>query len=599
MKRTLLNALPAVCLAVVCPVALADADADASIPLELRQAVMTAANDWDGLGTGFEWDVSDTEPFEIAWCEDDQARMEMTDSAGKKALGVKCRYFSEKDEAKAGRTGSLKVQADCWKASPGAWWVRMQGTVPFVVARNTMDAAPVEVNLQKGFSLPVVLKDAALRPDGQGAEDVTVKLVVDKYAPYGREWAGKDTMDLYISIYSPVRLGVGAVVLKYEDGDLRRSSETVEFGRETPCSGGFVRRRIFMVRKKPADGKIKLVINHAVPLQRVQKMVDAKVTLSGLMEGEPALAVAGEAAVPDSSAPSANTRQHDGAGPVVETTFLGMAVNCGTTSVDERQAVRGLMIRTRLSVQEPLSFGDGYALRLKPQTLSVTDSTGHELPPAVFEMRNPFETSTQHQSEKTVYVNLKGVSPDLASPGSSWVRLHGMLRVPVSVVRVSDPYDLGMANGWTAEIPLPGRDAAVADMADAGDVATVDDGPVGTLLMKEARQVERQGKTCMYLKLTLTEEGTGFDLVDFMFCDDQGKPLKSSWEGKEASRKGSRGNLWGESVIVEPPGEGRQIKLRLRYRAGVEMKSVPVDMKVGMEGEIVGKSKEGAGNKPS
>ena len=117
--------------------------------------------------------------WEIDWVEDELMGVAVEDSTGRKASRAKC-YSSSFDR----KTAHLLVEPQDWLPSAGTQWVEVKGELPLVISCREAVSEPVALKLEKGASVPLVLKGAGIGKDGK-ARDVRVKLVIRKYMMAG------------------------------------------------------------------------------------------------------------------------------------------------------------------------------------------------------------------------------------------------------------------------------------------------------------------------------------------------------------------------------------------------------------------------------
>ena len=79
---------------------------------------------------------------------------------------MECRYYASHEPERDRRDGIVYVTADSWLPSPDAVWTEVKGDIPCVVSCATADSESVKIKLEKGFSIPVVLKNAGMEQEG-------------------------------------------------------------------------------------------------------------------------------------------------------------------------------------------------------------------------------------------------------------------------------------------------------------------------------------------------------------------------------------------------------------------------------------------------
>lgn len=240
-----------------------------------------------------------------------------------------------------------------------------------------------------------------------------------------------------------------------------------------------------------------------------------------------------------------------------------------------------LEFAVNFSVREPLGFftqrNDGI------QYLEATDSTGRKLAPAEFEMGGMYPQSDRG----VVWATITGTAGELPSPDASWVRLKGVLRVPVSRSMKSPIYELPLEEGVEIHMPLPGNNDREED--GAGDIVLSESAPMGRLFLGECRLSEKKGKKVREVELGLAVESS-FDLDSFEIVNEKGEILETESRGA-GSRTGPSSSEWTKRLQFEDPGNLQKLRFRMIYKVPLEPVPVPVDVKLGMRGEIGDKKK--------
>lgn len=212
------------------------------------------------------------------------------------------------------------------------------------------------------------------------------------------------------------------------------------------------------------------------------------------------------------------------------------------------------------------------------QFMEAVDSTGRELSPVRFDLGR----MDQSRDRGISYMEIEGFAPSLPSPGAEWVRLKGLLRVPVARIMDSPVYALPLRKGSSVLIPLPGSEKRNA--GELEDVVASDDRPVGMLYFKDLTWKEKDDKKILSVTVCLDVD-TPFYLDEFQLIDEKGKLLCAGMDGYS-----SYGNddlkIWDAELEFSPAREMKSLGIRLRYMGETERVSVPVDVKLGMGGEI-------------
>ncbi|MBS5507361.1 MAG: hypothetical protein KHX31_01875 [Akkermansia sp.] len=260
---------------------------------------------------------------------------------------------------------------------------------------------------------------------------------------------------------------------------------------------------------------------------------------------------------------------------------VGMEKNSMWINGVPRESPLQLKFGVNFSVQAPLGFGTQYNDGI--QYLEATDSTGRKLAPAEFKMGGMYPRSEGGMVQATV----NGVAGELPSPDASWVRLKGVFRVPVSRSMESPVYELPLAEEAEEHVPLPG--ANDREEAVGGDIVLSESAPTGRLFLKECSTFERNGKKMRKMILGLWVESS-FDLDRFEILNEKDEVLETESRGGGSSMSSSY-REWTKRLQFEEPENMQKLRFRMIYKVPVEPVSVPVDVKLGMRGEIREKKK--------
>ena len=260
---------------------------------------------------------------------------------------------------------------------------------------------------------------------------------------------------------------------------------------------------------------------------------------------------------------------------------VGMEKNSMWINGAPQESPLQLKFGVNFSVKSPLGFGSRYNDGI--QYLEATDSTGRKLAPAEFRMG-----SMDPRSEcGIVQATVNGVAGELPSPDASWVRLKGVFRVPVSRSVESPVYEFPLAEEAEEHVPLPG--ANDREEAGGGDIVLSESVPTGRLFLKECSTFERNGKKMRKMILGLGVESS-FDLDRFEILNEKDEVLETESRGG-GSRMNSSYREWTRRLQFEEPENMQKLRFRMIYKVPVEPVSVPVDVKLGMRGEIREKKK--------
>lgn len=210
------------------------------------------------------------------------------------------------------------------------------------------------------------------------------------------------------------------------------------------------------------------------------------------------------------------------------------------------------------------------------QYLNLTDSSGARLAPVEFNL------AWLHQSIRKggVSASITGTAGEFPVSGVSWLRLHGTLKVPLARQRWSPVYELPLQEGAKIYFPLPGGDRDGPD----GDIIVAPESPAASLSLQEYDRIEKEGKKMLRVKIILETESP-FELETLEIVNDQDEVLKAEYHEGSSSIEGQE-RMWEKKMLVEDTGGARKLRLRLLYQVPAPLSAVPVDLIVGMRGEI-------------
>ena len=509
--------------------------------------------------------------WEIDWVEDELMGVAVEDSTGRKASRAKC-YSSSFDR----KTAHLLVEPQDWLPSAGTQWVEVKGELPLVISCREAVSEPVALKLEKGASVPLVLKGAGIGKDGK-ARDVRVKLVIRKYgdAALGREWEGENKKMLEVEVDADEPLGIRDFVLQAVDGTpvAAEMCGWSTLGREWKID-------------PVMEGKLQVAVRYSQHLQRCKALIDRRAALAGFREGKTGKGRgpgSGFSETGHSAMKSGGISSSEGGLPVDESrpSVAAEVTRLIVERVDAEEAgedVMQMVFEIELTSKTAAVFGGG--ADMWEQSLEVTDSTGRVLSPAMFDLT---WLKSRNLEKGQAMISLCGTSPEPASPGAEWIRIRGTLHVPVGVKRESPVYELPLQKGAELQIPVPGMSGSGGgghDVAASGDV------PVCRLKLEG---VKEQGNGDLHAQVSLQVEGVPFDLECFEVVDDKGFPLKNAVSASGGAFMGPLGQerFWHQRFKFKGGADTERLHVRLKYRADAETVAVPVDCTIGPGGPLL------------
>ena len=516
-----------------------------------------------------DWKLENASSWRIAWCAENKASVKFKGASGRSTSNVSYFYHHA---WRANGSGNLTVNAARWLPGAGDRWVHAKGSVPFAVFRQEGLTDPVTVKLVKDFSVPVILKGAGLPGSDGRHEEIKAVLKLVKYQ------TGKKTK-LELQLTAGLPLGFLDFELQTKGG--------LPVAIDNTCRSSMSDKREYQwylggEMDVVPDGEIKVMVRYAKEPQMVVATMDSRAGLSGLLDDD------------DELVPRSGNRNHTSgqSGPAhfgvmtvgkaapapssVRAELSVMSIRSGEgwkKGVPREEPVQ-LCLGVRLLTEKGMVVRSQYDTG--KQSLEVTDSTGRVLKPVVLNLNGLYRQEGGDGLSPSVIVD--GKSPDLPSPGAEWVRLKGTLRVPVSREGKSPVYTLPFRQGAELNIPVPGMEEAGLD----GDVATADSEPTCLLMMEQVEWTSEQDVE-FKLKLSVTEKS--FDFEEFELVDEKGAVLdvKNSDYGGVFHSDG-----WSRSVSfkVGHAGGMKRLGVRMKYKTDQDIKSVPVDVTVGLGGPV-------------
>lgn len=212
--------------------------------------------------------------WQVAYGEEEGALLKIQDSMGRSCSGQQYQYFSSLSMPGSRKTGVFTVFTDIWRPSPDATWFQVKGSIPFIVSRTSSMSEFVVLKLVEGFSVPLVLKGAAM--DG-GDVEVHLKINEDMRWKDG----GKEHRRFSIRMVSPVRIGCKGFEIHDEKGMLL----PVNKGHQTMMSSG----KEYFWKHSLVPGSLtgkewRVAVSYATGLKRILVPVDIRGGLFGVAE---------------------------------------------------------------------------------------------------------------------------------------------------------------------------------------------------------------------------------------------------------------------------------------------------------------------------
>lgn len=218
-----------------------------------------------------ELEVSGESPWNVMYCEEDEAALNLADSRGSSCSKAACHYGTSDQ----GKTGTISVHSESWMPSVGAKWVEIQGKIPLVMSRTSAVSEHVTLKLAKGESVPLVLPGAGL--DGG---DVNAEVKIEKCREEEEE---EGRMLVWIRVSSPVEIVFLTVELQSVDGTPLLSEN---YGSDSEKSDHTYSWCQVMALDGVPQGTSNVSVRYATGLKKVMVPVDVRFGLFGVMEAQ-------------------------------------------------------------------------------------------------------------------------------------------------------------------------------------------------------------------------------------------------------------------------------------------------------------------------
>lgn len=230
------------------------------------------------------------------------------------------------------------------------------------------------------------------------------------------------------------------------------------------------------------------------------------------------------------------------------------------------------------SLKYPWRFDDLFGRRI--QYLEVTDSAGRKLAPAEFDLERCF--IMQSGDCGMVLACITGRSGELPRPDVSWMRLKGIFRVPLARLEQSPVYEVSAMKGADVSIVLPGAEGE--DGGANGDIAGEQGSPMGIIFLKEYETLEKEGKTMVKAEIGVeTDFPFELDRLELLNDRDEAVDIRGM---DDFSCENGFSKVWTKKFQFEKPEKMEKLRLRMVYKVSKGEVPVPVDVRLGMWGEI-------------
>lgn len=172
---------------------------------------------------------------------------------------------------------------------------------------------------------------------------------------------------------------------------------------------------------------------------------------------------------------------------------------------------------------------------------------------------------------------------EIPLPGVSWIRLQGVWRISLARTLKSRVYELPLSKGAEMDVPLPGNSE---EGEDGVDVVSVQGPSAGKLVLEDYSTYENQDGKMARVMIGLKAD-SAFRLDSFEILNEKDESLKAFPSGTNYSSDGDDSSAyWAKCFVFKEPEKLEKLRFRILYQIPHETVVVPVDVKLGMRGEI-------------
>ncbi|WP_295874077.1 hypothetical protein [uncultured Akkermansia sp.] len=261
--------------------------------------------------------------------------------------------------------------------------------------------------------------------------------------------------------------------------------------------------------------------------------------------------------------------------PPVEIEFVSMGLSSGASWKRGEKNPLELKIDARLSVKEPLSFAMWEHSGV--QYLEAVDSAGRKLAPVEFDI-SPF----QYSHKGWCRTRMTGTAGEIPLPGVSWIRLQGVWRISLARTLKSRVYELPLSKGAEMEVALAGSSE---EGKEGADIVSVQGPLVGKLVLEDYSTFENQDGKMATATIGLKAD-SAFHLDSFEILNEKDESLNASSFDSGCSPEDDSSIYRTKYFVFKEPENQEKLRFRILYQVSHETVAVPVDVKLGMRGEI-------------
>ncbi len=274
-----------------------------------------------------------------------------------------------------------------------------------------------------------------------------------------------------------------------------------------------------------------------------------------------------EAADPD-NAPMPDIAPEDVPPPVVKLKSFSVGINPVLTMNGFEPGSPRLRVVWALQLQQPVMFNPGVYIK---QNLDLLDANGKKVTDVAFSLNGAQRTTKTGDGKVVTWHSFYYYDAKLN--GSPWYRLKGELKLPLSVLTGTEPYELPVSAG--AEIPVIPPD--MLNKVNESDIVVSGEG-MDKIYIDKTEQVELNGEKHCRIELYFdSTSGSQVEMIEL--TDAKGKLL----EGRKTVSNARQKHLF----LLPPDMEGQTIHARVIYKKQWKTVTVPVDMKLDMSGCMV------------
>ncbi len=259
----------------------------------------------------------------------------------------------------------------------------------------------------------------------------------------------------------------------------------------------------------------------------------------------------------------------DAPAPVVKLKSFSLGCNPVLTQDGFVPGKPRMRVLWTLHLQQPVMLNSGVYIK---QNLDLLDSKGKKITDVTFSIDGAQRTS-KYGNGKVVTWHSFYCYDEFKLNGSPWYRLKGDMRVPLSVLTKTEPYELPVTAG--AEISVIPPD--MLNKIDDSDIVVSGEGMDKVYIDKTEQVVLNGEKNCRIELYFDSTSGSQVEMIEL--TDANGRLL----QGRKTVSNARQKHLF----LLPPDMDGQSIHVRVVYKKHWKTVTVPVDLKLDMWGSAV------------